>query len=176
MLIYMDVLISRMKTDAALLFLCTVAFAVFAGCTAQQPAPPTPTPAPATTILTTATTIAPSDIVGTWTVTTMAIQNGRAVQTPTVQMTATFLSNGTVMGYSGCNNYAAAYTLTGATTPKGKGISTGPVTASQRFCSTVADQETAYLAILQGAVAYNVNIDKLTITANDGTAIVYQKM
>jgi heat shock protein HslJ len=54
-------------------------------------------------------------------------------------------------------------------------MTVGQIGASEKYCQTLADQEGMYLAILQDAMAYSVNIDKLIITANDGSTLVFDE-
>jgi heat shock protein HslJ len=104
----------------------------------------------------------------------MAIQDGTVIQTPTAEITLTVYADGTLVGYGGCNNYNAVYTLTGATLPKGNGIVIGPVTSTKMYCQATSNQETTYYQILGDSLAYIVNSNQLTITAKNGNALLYE--
>jgi heat shock protein HslJ len=104
----------------------------------------------------------------------MGIQDGTAVTNPTTQITLMFNADGTVAGNGGCNNYNGPFTLTGATTPKGNGISVGPLVSTKMFCQATSGQETTYLNILGKAMAYNVDGNQLSITATTGDVLIYQ--
>jgi heat shock protein HslJ len=142
------------------------------GCTDRQPAPePTVTPAP-TTI---ATLPVPSDLIRSWTLQTLGANGGTSILRPTGEITLKFKEDGTLTGYTGCNNYYAAVTVGTGMTDKGREMTVGQIGASEKYCQTLADQEGMYLAILQDAMAYSVNIDKLIITANDGSTLVFDE-
>ena len=164
-----------MKSPGNVLLLLLIAAVTVVGCTENQE------PLPATTITATPTTVSPepaeimpASVARAWTLSLMAIQNGRVIVRPAADFTLTVLQDGTIYGYSGCNSYNSAVTMTGETTQKGSAITVRPVTATNKYCEQVADQETTYLAILQNAMAFSVNGNKLTITAADGTALVYE--
>lgn len=160
-----------MKPIAVSVVFLAFALLLVSGCT-SQPAQPAATTA--TMVPPPATPAAPPDLCQSWTLIKMGIQDGRAVLNPTGTVTLVIKPDGTLYGYTGCNNYNAAYTLTGTTTPKGQGITVGPVEYTTKYCAPLADQERTYIAILQDSAAYAVNVDKLTITAEDGNALVFQ--
>jgi heat shock protein HslJ len=166
-------------------FLVTVAFLVIAavliaGCTTSQPASqPVPQQVPATlpptvVVTTTAPPTIPAGLAGTWVVTKMGVQDGTAITEPTTQITLTFSTDGTVYGNTGCNNYNGPFVLSGVTTPKGKGLSIGPLVSTKKYCEAYANQETTYLNILGKAMAYNVDDYQLSITATTGDVLIYQ--
>lgn len=163
-------------------FLLFLAFLVIAavmitGCTSTQPAvQPTPATLPPTMVVTTvATPAVPAPLAGDWIVTRMGIQDGTAVTTPTTQISLSFMADGTLTGYDGCNNYYAAYAFTGQTTPKGQGMSINNVSSTKKYCSTLANQETMYLTILGKVMAYNVDGEQLSMTASTGDVLIYQR-
>jgi len=165
-----------MKILTSLLLVCVIAIILVAGCTSPQPVPqPTVTPTPTLTAAPVATTPAvPVSLTRNWIVTTMGIQDGTAIAYPTAQISLTFNQDGTASGYGGCNNYNGPYTLTGQISSKGNGITIGPIVSSLRYCRDYTEQENMYLAILQGAMAYNVNGNQLSITDKTGNVLVYQ--
>ena len=163
-----------------ILMVCLViASIMITGCTNTKPAPQpvtVPPTLPPTVVVTTAATPAvPTQLAGNWIVTKMGIQDGTAVTTPTTQITLTVLTDGTLNGNGGCNNYNGPFTVTGVTTPKGKGISIGPLVSTKKYCQDYSNQETMYLNILQKAMAYNVDGVQLSITATTGDVLMYQR-
>lgn len=156
-----------------------IAAIMISGCTSTKPAaPPATTPAtqPPTLVVTAAATpTLPAQLAGNWVVTSMGIQDGTAVIKPqSSQITLKFSADGTISGNGGCNNYNAPYTLSGTTTPKGQGISIGPIVSTKMFCQEYSSQETTYFNILQKAMAYNVDGNQLSITASTGDVLIYQ--
>ena len=160
----------------SLLLVCVIAIILVAGCTSPQPVPqPTIPLTPTLTATPVPTTPAvPVVLTRDWIVTTMGIQDGTAIAYPTAQISLTFNQDGTLAGYGGCNNYNGPYTLTGQISSKGKGITIGPIVSSLRYCRDYTEQENMYLAILQGAMAYNVDGNQLSITDKTGNVLVYQ--
>lgn len=146
------------------------------GCTGTTKAPATPvqTPAPVTPA-TTAAPALPAMLAGSWQLTTMAIQGGTAITYPTTAITLSFNADGTIFGNGGCNNYNGPYVLTGATTPKGSGITIGPLASTKMYCQTTSAQESTYLEILGKTAAYVVDGTQLTLTASDGNVLIYQR-
>lgn len=167
-----------MNAQTLLLACCIIILALAAGCTGQQPAA-----TPAETIAVSpsaAATTAPAPAVpagltaaGSWTLASMAVQGGTALLDPVADVTITFRNDGTLYGYTGCNNYNAAFTI-GGTTAEGTEISVGSMAVTEKYCEPFAEQETLYLAALQDAAAYAVNGNELTITAADKNVLVYQ--
>lgn len=174
-----------MKTIAVLLLLCAGAIVLAAGCTGQQPAPPTTIPATTTTgatpapsvptpSVTVAPTVVPADLTRTWTLTLMAVRNGTEPSAPSgTPVTLTFWADGTLSGNGGCNDYSADFSLSGPVPAKGNPITIGPITSTKMFCNRVAAQENTYFGILKNAVAYEVVINTLRITASDGTYLSF---
>ncbi|PKL68411.1 MAG: hypothetical protein CVV30_10900 [Methanomicrobiales archaeon HGW-Methanomicrobiales-1] len=166
-----------MRKFVVLLAFLVIAAIMITGCTSTQPAAqPTPATLPPTMVVTTpATPAVPADLAGDWIVTRMGVQDGTAVTTPITQISLTFMPDGTLTGYDGCNNYYASYAFTGQTTPKGLGISISNVSSSKKYCSTLANQETMYLNILGNIMAYNVDGVQLSMTASTGDVLIYQR-
>jgi heat shock protein HslJ len=77
-------------------------------------------------------------------------------------ITATFASDGTLSGSSGCNQYNTTYTL------QDDQITLGPVAATQMACTTGMDTEQIYLQALGTAQQVTITGPKLTITYNQG--------
>ncbi|MDO9326136.1 MAG: META domain-containing protein [Methanoregula sp.] len=171
--------ISRMRKFLVVLTFLVIAAILITGCTSTKPAvQPATTPAtqPPTIVVTAAATPAlPTQLAGNWVITAMGIQDGTAVIKPqSSQITLKFSADGTVSGNGGCNNYNGPFTVTGTTTPKGQGISIGPLASTKMFCQEYSAQETTYLTILEKAMAYNVDGNQLSITASTGDVLIYQ--
>jgi len=168
-----------MKKITILLFIFVIAAVIIAGCTTQKPAPlPVTTAAtlPPTVIVTAtpAPPALPAQLTRNWALTTMAIQDGTGVTHPTTDISLTFNPDGSLTGYDGCNNYFGSTTLTGMTTPKGNGMTISNIASSKKYCETLAQQETMYLAILGKTMAYNVDGNQLSMTATTGDVLIYQ--
>ena len=166
-----------MKKLTVLVGFALVLCVLVSGCTTQapqQPVPPTtaptimpPTTAPPTPSL-------PSGFYGKWILTAMAIQNGTALLQPTTEITLVFNPDGNLTGYGGCNNYFASYTVTGATTKFGNGISLGPLASTKKYCEINGQEETTYLQVLQNTMAYTVNINQLSLTDTSENVLVFK--
>ncbi len=165
-----------MKILTSLFLAFVIVTVIVAGCTSPKPVlQPTVTPTPVTPVATTpAQPVVPPALTQNWIVTTMGIQDGTAIANPTAQISLTFNQDGTLAGYGGCNNYNGPFTVTGQTTPKGIGLMVGPLVSTKRYCETYSQQENMYLAILQKAMAYNVDGNQLSITDQTGNVLVYQ--
>ncbi|MDP3181071.1 MAG: META domain-containing protein [Bacteroidota bacterium] len=156
-----------------------IAAVLIAGCTTQNPAPQ-PVTTPATlppTVVVTATPVPPvlpAQLTRNWVVTTMAIQDGTAITYPTTEISLTFNPDGSFTGYDGCNNYFGSATPTGITTQKGNGMTISNIASSKKYCESLAQQETKYLALLGKTMAYNVNGNQLSMTATTGDVLISQ--
>jgi len=167
-----------MKYSHLCLLLVLVLGIMAFGCTSQksQPITPVPTTLPPTSVPTTsATPVYPQQLAGQWVLKTMAIQGGSAPLVPTTDISLYFNTDGSISGYGGCNNYFASYTLTGATTPKGAGMTIAPISTSKKYCESTSIQENTYLQTLQNTGAYVVNGNLLTITDASQNGLVYQQ-
>ena len=159
----------------------TLLAVLFAGCTSPQTTTPTPvSPVPIPPVITAtpaapATPSLPSNMAGNWKLTTMAIQDGSAVTYPTTAITLAFSSDGTVYGNGGCNNYNGPFTLLGTTTPKGQGITIGPLASTKMYCATTSEQESTYLTMLQQTAAYDVDTTQLSLTAPNQNVLIFQR-
>lgn len=168
-----------MNYRIATLLVVVMTAAILAGCTSQQPvATPAPTATPVPAVSVQPTTVSPpfpSDLVGNWTLTTLGIQGGTAVIHPVSEITLWFSPESELDGYDGCNNYFATVYLTGTTTPRGSGMTLGPVGRSTKYCAELADQEQQYWNILEKTSAYNVDGTQLTLAATTGDVLIYQR-
>ena len=104
----------------------------------------------------------------------MGVQDGTGITYPITQISLTFNPDGSLTGYDGCNNYYGSTTLTGITTPNGNGMTISNIASSKKYCETLAQQETMYLAILGKTMAYNVNGNQMSMTATTGDVLIYQ--
>jgi heat shock protein HslJ len=165
----------------SLLFLiCALVFLgiITAGCTTPAPVPtPTPTPTPLpTTIVTVATTAPLTDpaLTGTWNL-KGGMGGGTIPLMPTVPITITFNSDGTLSGFGGCNNYNANYVLTGQTTEFGKTISIGPIASTKMYCADTSNQETSYLNMLQNMKTYSINVNTMLTRSTAADQLSYER-
>ena len=74
------------------------------------------------------------------------------------EITANFGEEGTLSGSAGCNNYNATYEV------DRDNISIGPAAATRMFCPEpegIMEQEVQYLAALETAATYIIEIDKM---------------
>ena len=171
----------------SLLFLvCAVLFVgiLAAGCTSPTPVPPpattVPTPVP-TTVATVATTPPPVTdpaLIGTWTYKGAMLATGSGkipVIANTQSVTLTFNNDGTLSGFSGCNNFNGGYTLSGKTTEFGKEITIGPLASTKMYCADTADFETSYLNNLQRTQTYSIPNDTMMLRTSYGSQLSYNK-
>jgi heat shock protein HslJ len=71
----------------------------------------------------------------------------------------------TVAGLAGCNNYNGDYSA------DGENINFGPLAATRKFCSDpegVIEQESEFLATLEGASSYEIQGARMDIYFEDG--------
>jgi heat shock protein HslJ len=166
-----------MKRSSLILLVLLILALGITGCTSQQapaqPAPPVVTPTPASA--TPAAAAVPLPLAGDWTLTTMAIQGGTAVTYPTTTISLTFNQDGTLTGYDGCNNYFGSFTLSGTTTPKGKGMDISGIGSTKKYCAELANQEQQYLNILGKTMAYDTDTTQLSLTGEKGDVLIYQR-
>lgn len=146
----------------------------------QSPVPATPVPTIVPTTVTATPTLTPApaypqQLAGKWILQTMAIQEGSVPLTPTTEITLILNPDGTATGWGGCNNYFATYNLTGTTTPKGSGMSFGPISTSKMHCQATSSQENTYLQTLQNTGAYVVNGYLMTLTDKSQNALVFKQ-
>jgi len=101
----------------------------------------------------------------TWTA--LGINNGRgavAGAAPGAAVTAVFGTDGRVAGHAGCNRY------TGTFTDRDGVLAIGPLAATRRACPDprVMEQEAAFLAAMERAATYEIELDRLELRALDG--------
>jgi heat shock protein HslJ len=175
----------------SLLFLvCAVLFVgiLAAGCTSPAPVPPattvpTPAPTPVPTVMVTVVTVPAlkvSDpaLIGTWTYKGAMMATGSG-QMPVIANTQsiklTFNNDGTLTGFSGCNNFNGGYTLSGKTTEFGKEITIGPLVSTKMYCADTADFETSYLNNLQKTLTYSIPNNTMMLRTSYGSQLSYDK-
>lgn len=164
-----------MKPVTMGVFLFLILAVACAGCTGTTTAPATTVQTPVPVATTAAAPALPAALAGSWQLTTLAVQDGTAITYPTATITIEFNSDGTVFGNGGCNNYNGPFVLTGATTPKGSGITIGPLASTKMNCQTTSSQENTYLGILEKTMAYDVDGSQLTLSASDQNVLIYQR-
>jgi heat shock protein HslJ len=82
-------------------------------------------------------------------------------------MTATFRTDGSVVGSGGCNSYSAAYQQSGNL------ITISPISVGQKACTPeLMAQEQAFLSALQSAATFQVSGDQLTIRDGAGGVVL----
>jgi len=80
-------------------------------------------------------------------------------------VTADFQVDGKMSGSASCNNYNAIYEV------DGDNISIGPAAATRMFCPEpdgIMEQEVQYLAALETASTYLIEVDKMEIRTAEG--------
>ena len=98
-----------------------------------------------------------------WTLTDLD-SGGVTGTAPTLELTETDAS-----GTGGCNTFGGTYTTDGDT------ISFGPLASTMMACEPpIMEQETVYLAALDGATSYTVDGETLTTSGDAGT-LTYAK-
>jgi len=139
-----------------------------------------PTPLP-TTPVTVATPPPPTDpaLIGTWNYNGAMLASGGSGKVPVISntqgITLIFNNDGTLSGFSGCNNFNGAYTLSGITTDFGKGISIGPLASTKMYCADTADFETSYLNNIQQTQTYSITNNKMMLRNSYGNQLSYDK-
>jgi heat shock protein HslJ len=161
--------------------ICLVFIVIMGGCTSQTVSPPETTTPP--TVISPAmtptvpATVTDDELLGTWTLTEMGIQDGQAVITIfSAPITLTFFDQGTLAGNGGCNNYHGAYSLTGAETPFGNEIMMGPIISTEMYCMSTSDTENTYLQILQKVRSYSIDGGQtLSMRDENGNVLVFSR-
>ena len=85
-------------------------------------------------------------------------------------VTAKFSPDGNVTGNAGCNHYGGGYLL------EGTNISVSSLFSTLMYCGEpegVMEQEARYLALLGNASSYRVRGDRLTLTDEEGTDLLF---
>ena len=86
---------------------------------------------------------------------------------PDVDTSIVFGGDGKVNGNVGCNGFGGDYTV------EGNDITFGQLVSTLMFCEgPVGDQETTTLNVFTGTTTFELEGDTLTITSEDGSAVV----
>ncbi|HTY15445.1 MAG TPA: META domain-containing protein [Methanoregulaceae archaeon] len=173
-----------MRSCYLFLFLGLLLVLLVAGCTTNpvqpQPVQTTPGPTPAITQPPVPTNQVPTSapaLTGTWYLQAILYQGATAPLDANGQITAIFDNQGHVSGFGGCNNYGGPYTITGQNLPSGTGISIGPLTSTQMYCSSSSSTEQSYLTILGTAVSYTVFPNQqMSITDKLGNSLSFSRI
>jgi heat shock protein HslJ len=89
---------------------------------------------------------------------------------PGTRVTAVFADSGQVVGSAGCNQYFGGAAATGAR------LAVGLLGSTRMYCGAdgVMDQESAYLAALQGATTFQITGAQLRLASTSGvTTLVF---
>jgi len=161
-----------------------VAVLIFAGCIEEQPpaqvstptpaaipptkTTPTPTPLPALTPTSTPTS---SSLEGRiWTLTNFIAESDGDVRLPITGTTITArFEDGQISGTAGCNQYSGSYTAADT-------MVLNEMSWTEMFCMEpegVMPQETQYLEILRDVTTYTIEENQLTLSTEDGRALMY---
>ena len=141
------------------------AILIFSGCIEEK------SPAPVSTPLPTATST-PTDISlggNRWTLTSFIVEDDVRSPISGTTITASF-EDGKISGTAGCNHYFGSYTIV-------NGIIIEDLAATEMACLEpvgIMQQETQYLDILRDVTTYTIEEKQLTLSAEDGRALVYQ--
>jgi LPXTG-motif cell wall-anchored protein len=97
-------------------------------------------------------------------------QAGTAAEDTTgLGMTLLFEAEDRANGSGGCNRFMTGYTVGDA-----QRLTFDPIASSLRLCGEPADgREQRYLATLEAVTAYNLATDRLRLTTDDGSELVY---
>jgi len=109
--------------------------------------------------------MAPATVEGPWTVTLVNNGNGAVSSVPTgVGAAISFMPDGTVQGFGGCNNFSGGYS-TGANNK----IAIGPLMAQMKACGDPADTfELQFLTALQSSTKWDVTAGTLDLRDDSG--------
>jgi len=140
---------------------------IFTGCIEEKSLAPLSTPLPTTTPIPTPTDISLGG--NRWTLTSFIV--GDDVRSPISGTTITVsFKGGKISGTAGCNQYFGSYTIVNE-------IIIEDLTANEIGCLEpvgILQQETQYLDILRDITTYTIEENQLTLSAEDGQALVYQ--
>jgi putative lipoprotein len=139
---------------------------------------PTPAPTVVVTVITIPAPVSDPALIGTWTYkgAMMATGSGQIpVIANTNSITLTFKNDGTLTGFSGCNNFNGGYTLSGKTTEFGKEITIGPLASTKMYCADTADFETSYLNNLQKTQTYTIPNNTMMLRTSYASQLSYAK-
>jgi heat shock protein HslJ len=107
---------------------------------------------------------AQATVEGPWNVT--AVNNGQSAVSSVpagVSGAMSFLANGSIEGFGGCNDFSGAYTV------KGDTITVGPLMTTRKACGDPADTfEVQFLTALQNSTKWSVSGNQLDLRDDSG--------
>ena len=110
---------------------------------------------------------ASASVVGDWRLISYGAPGSPMPAAPDVDTSIVFGVDGKVNGNVGCNGFGGDYTVQGNT------ITFGQLVSTLMFCEgPVGDQETTTLNVFTGTATFVLDGDTLTITSEDGSAVV----
>jgi heat shock protein HslJ len=107
-----------------------------------------------------------ADILGSWTLVAYGDPSNPTPALPNVETSIEFKSDGALSGNVGCNGFGGDYKVTG------EAIEFGPVMMTEMFCEAIAEQESAVVKVLTGSAGFSLEGNTLTITSEDGSAVI----
>jgi heat shock protein HslJ len=106
---------------------------------------------------------APASVEGPWNVISVNNGSGGVESVAGVSAAFSFLPEGTIEGFGGCNNFSGGYSV------DGESIAIGPLMSTQMACPDPAGSfETWLLVALDNAATWSVNGDTLELRDADG--------
>ena len=110
---------------------------------------------------------ASTSVTGDWKLVSYGSPAAPTPAAPDVDTSIVFGEDGKVNGNVGCNGFGGDYTVDGNT------ITFGQLVSTLMFCEgPVGDQETTTLNVFTGTATFVMDGDTLTITSEDGSAVV----
>lgn len=106
----------------------------------------------------------PATVEGPWNVTMVNNGTGAVQSTPTgIGAAMSFLPDGTIQGFGGCNNFSGGYSVTADR------ISIGPLMASMKACDVATNSfESQFLTALQNSAKWSVTTGTLDLRDANG--------
>ncbi len=179
-----------MRSAGRLLGLTVGIVFVLAACGGDDSSPTTgaggaPTTVPDTTT-TTGQSVAPPELAGTsWNVTEYQLPDGGITDLwPGTEITVRFHEDGTVSGFSGCNEYGGTYEVDGSYDPfepgvrdpnDGQTLQLGGLSVTERGCESptgVMEQEIEYLSAFQSSERWLIARGELLLRTAEGSLLV----
>ena len=130
-------------------------------------------------------TVAPDLGETSWNVTLYSLDSGAMTNLwPGTEITLRFGDDGTVSGFSGCNDYSGSFEVQGAYDEfvegvrdenDGQAIRIGTLAVTEKACTSpsgVMDQETEYLNALQSTARWLIGRGNLLLRTDDGFFLV----
>jgi heat shock protein HslJ len=107
---------------------------------------------------------APQSVVGPWIVLSVNNGTGGVTSVPAgVGGAFSFLENGSVEGFGGCNNFSGSYTV------DGESIAIGPLMSTMKACDEATNTfESQLMIALQNSTKWSVSAGKLDLRDDSG--------